>query len=475
MDPIGETYRWLAGPNGSRYPKRRSYPEKEALMYLSSSRPSRRACGAAFSALFALMLSPAAVEAQSFGDRLLKKARQSVDQRIDRAAEKTVEQGLDATEEAIRCAITDTDCIRAAEQQGREVVYTDSPGASVVPAANAPAQDSSRRVGADVWANYDFVPGERVLFADDFSGDRVGNFPRRLEFVSGLMEVVQLDGSRYLRATSDSQFELVLPEALPERFTIEFEAHLPHWWHLLFLAMSEPDGDGGYATTRVSGQSLDRYPFSYVQLSKQFESGLAGEGGGTALTRYEPLHEGIVPVRIMADGRYMKVFLDERRIANVPNANLRRSNRLAIFITGEVSEARPVFLGNFRIAAGGPSLYDALQADGRATTQGILFDVGSDRIRPESTPTLKEIAEMLGAHGDLRLMIEGHTDSTGDPETNAQLSNRRAAAVKQELVTTFGISPARLETTGKGQSEPVSSNDTPEGRQNNRRVVLVRI
>lgn len=82
---------------------------------------------------------------------------------------------------------------------------------------------------------------------------------------------------------------------------------------------------------------------------------------------------------------------------------------------------------------------------------------------------------MLGTHAELRLMIEGHTDNTGNPESNAQLSNRRAAAVKQELVNTFGIPAARLETVGKGQSEPVSPNDTVEGRQNNRRVVLVRI
>ena len=422
--------------------------------------------------LVVFLFSPAAAQAQ-FGDRLLKRAKQSVEQRLERAADQTVDQGLDATEEAIRCAITDTACIRAAEQQGREVVYTDTAGTDAGQAGNAPANTSSRSIGAGVWANYDFVPGERVLFADDFSGDRIGNFPRRLEFVSGTMEVVQLDDSRYLRATSDSQFELVLPEALPERFTIEFEAHLPHWWHQLYLAMGEPDG--GYSSARAAYQRLDRYPFSYVQLSKQFQSGLSGEGGGTALTRYEPLHEGIVPVRIMADGRYIKVFLNERRIVNVPNANLRRSNRLAIFIAGEVSEARPVFIGNFRIAAGGPSLYDALQADGRATTQGILFDVGSDRIRPESTPTLKEIADMLGTHAELRLMIEGHTDNTGNPESNAQLSNRRAAAVKQELVNTFGIPAARLETVGKGQSEPVSPNDTVEGRQNNRRVVLVRI
>jgi OmpA-OmpF porin, OOP family len=429
-----------------------------------------------FTALFVLLACcialPQAADAQGFGDRLLKKSREKVDRRLDRAAEQAVDRSLDATEEALRCAVTDADCIREAEAQGREVVYTDPAGATGAAGAavsNAP----QRRVGEGAWANYDFVPGERVLFADDLTADRVGNFPRRLEFVSGMMEIVEFDGGRYLRAASDSRFELVLPEALPERFTIEFDAHLPHWWHQVYLAMGEPDG--GYATTRVSGQALGRYPFSWVQLSKQFESGVGGESGGTALTRYEPLHQGIVPVRIMADGRYIKVFLNEQRVANVPNANLRRSNRLAFFIAGEVTEARPVFLGNFRIAAGGPSLYDALQADGRVTTQGILFDVGSDGIRPESTPTLKEIAEMLTAHGDLRLMIEGHTDNTGNAEANAQLSNRRAAAVKQTLVNDFGVSAARLETVGKGQSEPAASNDTQEGRQTNRRVVLVRM
>ena len=442
-------------------------------MVTSSSR--RHPLSAWFILLAVCVLLPQPAEAQAFGDRLLKRAKQQVDQRLERAARETVDQGLDATEEAIRCAVTDADCIREAEAQGRDVVVTDASGAAVArPSADAPAAgQASRSIGEGVWANYDFVPGDRVLYADDFASDRVGNFPRRLEFVNGTMEIVRQDDSRYLRATSESRFELVLPEALPDRFTIEFDAHLPHWWHQVYLAMGEPDG--GYANVRASGQKLQRYPYSYIQLSKQFQSGLSGEGGGTAVTRYDPLHEGLVPVRIMADGRYVKVFLNERRIANVPNANLRRSGRLAFFITGEVSEARPVFLGNFRIAAGGPSLYDALQADGRATTQGILFDVGSDRIRPESTPTLKEIAEMVGDHGELRLRIEGHTDSTGNADANTELSNRRAAAVKQELMAGFGVAAARLETIGKGQSEPASSNDTPEGRQNNRRVVLVRL
>jgi OmpA-OmpF porin, OOP family len=139
------------------------------------------------------------------------------------------------------------------------------------------------------------------------------------------------------------------------------------------------------------------------------------------------------------------------------------------------STNNPVMLGNFRIAAGGRTLYDALSADGRVATQGILFDTGSDRIRPESTPTLQEIGRMLQQHGDLRLRIEGHTDSVGGAEINQALSERRATSVRRHLVERFSVDERRLEAAGLGQAQPVDSNDTPEGRQNNRRVELVRL
>jgi len=198
---------------------------------ITSQSPTGLPYRLAFLCLLAgLVILPQPADAQSFGDRLLKRAKQQVDQRLEQAAQQTVDQGLDATEEAIRCAVTDADCIRDAQSDGREVVYTDASG-GVVDAPRAGAQtgqNAGRRIGEGAWANYDFIPGEQVLFADDFSGDRVGNFPRRLEFVNGTMEIVQLDSGRYLRASSASRFELQLPEALPERFTIEFETHLPH-------------------------------------------------------------------------------------------------------------------------------------------------------------------------------------------------------------------------------------------------------
>jgi OmpA-OmpF porin, OOP family len=82
---------------------------------------------------------------------------------------------------------------------------------------------------------------------------------------------------------------------------------------------------------------------------------------------------------------------------------------------------------------------------------------------------------MLDGHPDLRLRIEGHTDDTGNPDSNRTLSERRADAVKAFLVAEHGIDEDRLETAGLGPDQPVAPNDTPEGRQQNRRVELVRL
>ena len=108
-------------------------------------------------------------------------------------------------------------------------------------------------------------------------------------------------------------------------------------------------------------------------------------------------------------------------------------------------------------------------------TQGIYFDTGSDRIRPESTPTLKEIGTMLKEHGDLKLVIEGHTDNVGTSAANQTLSEKRAAAVRQFLIDSYQVDAARLQAKGYGETKPAGSNDTPEGRQNNRRVELVKM
>lgn len=115
-----------------------------------------------------------------------------------------------------------------------------------------------------------------------------------------------------------------------------------------------------------------------------------------------------------------------------------------------------------------------LAATGRAQIYGIYFDFASDALRPESDAVLKEISQVLGEHPDWKLSVEGHTDNIGGDAFNLDLSQRRAAAVKQALVTRYRVSPDRLSPAGFGATRPVESNDTMEGRARNRRVELVR-
>jgi outer membrane protein OmpA-like peptidoglycan-associated protein len=105
---------------------------------------------------------------------------------------------------------------------------------------------------------------------------------------------------------------------------------------------------------------------------------------------------------------------------------------------------------------------------------GIYFDFASAIIRPESEVVLSEIADILQRNPDWTLDVDGHTDNIGGGAFNQQLSEQRAAAVKDALVTRYHIAPNRLFTRGFGLTRPVESNDTLAGRARNRRVELMR-
>jgi outer membrane protein OmpA-like peptidoglycan-associated protein len=105
---------------------------------------------------------------------------------------------------------------------------------------------------------------------------------------------------------------------------------------------------------------------------------------------------------------------------------------------------------------------------------GIYFDFSSSEIKPASEAVLKQIAEIMQRNPTWKLNVSGHTDNVGDAAYNLGLSQRRAAAVKDALVTRYKISPDRLATSGFGASQPIAPNTTFEGRARNRRVELQR-
>lgn len=116
-----------------------------------------------------------------------------------------------------------------------------------------------------------------------------------------------------------------------------------------------------------------------------------------------------------------------------------------------------------------------LSQQGRTVVYGIYFDFASDRVKEESEPMLKEIADVMTKNPTWRLAVEGHTDNLGGGEANLRLSQRRATAVRAVLGERYKIEPTRLEPAGFGETRPKAPNETLEGRALNRRVELVRI
>jgi outer membrane protein OmpA-like peptidoglycan-associated protein len=106
------------------------------------------------------------------------------------------------------------------------------------------------------------------------------------------------------------------------------------------------------------------------------------------------------------------------------------------------------------------------------TLGDVLFDTGKATLKPGAYSTIERLATVLKEDSSRKVMIEGHTDSVGSDEYNQSLSERRAQAVQAALFER-GVDSSQISTVGKGESTPVASNDTPAGRQQNRRVELV--
>lgn len=401
-------------------------------------------------ALGALLTATTPVEAQI--DRLRRAAQ--------REAEKQVKRMIG---DAIACGLKEPECVEEAKQNGDKVVIIDDDGEIITDENGNPVTDPEQaqarveKPGEGVWRNYDFTPGAEVWKVTDFSNEPVGRFPgSQLEFVSGNMEIVELDGERVLEVSGRSVFRVRLPAPLPEDFTLEFRQRLgaPNMATLVLFSPME-------SVARL-------YEHQYLSLYQT--SGIYFEGKPVSqMSGFFSMAQELTSVKFQVDGDYAMVYVGTERVANIPNANFPSYDAIEFRMNGNRNYRG--YITDIVVAVGVDDLYDALMETGEFTTRGVFFDVDSDILRPESTPALEQMRASLDGHPDLQIIIEGHTDSTGEDGHNQELSERRASAVRAYLVRQ-GIEEDRMDAVGLGETEPVGDNDTPEGRQQNRRVVL---
>ena len=423
-----------------------------------------------------------------------------VEDRSRRATEDAIDAMFDAGEDAVRCVFSDQACINDAQARGEAVVLTDRDGAPVdrdgapVTEANAEAavvRAADRpRPGAPMPgvtdAGFDFEPGPRTLFADDFEGTRTGNVPGSIRFVRGEIDVVEDRGNKVLRVLPGSIFGVPMGDR-PDLFTLEFEVFLAEEGSLCITTTDLGEYSGGsqmrtcnQATAWMDMASLNVVGVHPSHLVKTGFTAPSDSRSGTGeYGDYPALNERYVPVRATLDGTYLKVYFDETRVVNIPNVALDPRSELIFFVEDNAYRtrgddgARVAYFDNVRVGAGGQETgYARLSTGDRVTAEGILFESGSARLTPSSRTDLSRLLAALEDNAALRVRVEGHTDAAGGADANRQLSQRRAEAVVDWLVGR-GIAPSRLEAVGVGEDRPVASNDTPAGREQNRRVEIV--
>ena len=193
-------------------------------------------------------------------------------------------------------------------------------------------------------------------------------------------------------------------------------------------------------------------------------------GPGTQIWGYSP-DEARYVAAVKEDGdskTYIALYVIEYADGYEPKFSPRKGQvmvRLDALQVGQLAD-RMVVVSAAKIA-------NDLEANGKVSLYGILFDFNKATIKPESRPTLDEIGKFLKQSPEQKIYVIGHTDNIGGFDFNMQLSNARAAAVVSELARTYGILAARMVASGVGLQAPVASNMTEEGRAKNRRVELL--
>ncbi|MBA2459405.1 MAG: hypothetical protein H0V43_10695, partial [Gemmatimonadales bacterium] len=243
--------------------------------------------------------------------------------------------------DAVKRTAEDKAIQKATEEESKAI---DSAAAGGVPDATGTAAGTAANTSAPkdrkAWANYDFVPGQRTLFFTDFTEDAVGNFPERLEFKTGAMEIVEFeDGQRALKASAQSDFLIPLPEALPAKYTIELDV------------ISRKGRGVGASTFEIFGGRERDMESSQVSWGNGY---FYVEGGPVKVafeTNDADRYQGKpASFRILGDGKYLKAYVDEKRVANIPNAEFKRDKAIFVRLQGRNDDQDAVYITRMRVA-----------------------------------------------------------------------------------------------------------------------------
>ena len=431
----------------------------------------------------------------SLGDRIVdglsNKAQQKIENEVDNAADKAYEKSKNGVKESVKNSGSKGN--KSTKTSGNNVDSNDNGSNSNTDTGK---NSNTGNGSLKAYGKFDFVPGEKVIALEDFSQDAIGDFPAKWN-TNGTAELVTIDGQqgKWLKFGPES---IIYPEFignLPENFTVEFMlassqpfSFYSTAFHFFFAPLSNP------AKNYIQWKRFGGDKKNGVLVAIHPEAAGGGAMGQKLLDTYDETgadiirnqsdfpdfnHENknVVKVSVWRQKQRLRVYVNETKIWDIPKAfsATAKYNFMGFRTDGYHNPDNAYYLSNLRVAIGAPDTRHKFLELGKYSTTGIKFDVNSDKIKGESYGTLKDFATVMTENPEVKVKIVGHTDSDGDDASNLTLSKKRADAVKAALNKEFGIDNSRMETEGKGETQPAEPNTSAEGKANNRRVEFIKI
>lgn len=437
-------------------------------------------------AIFLLSSLPLMANAQlrDIANKLKNKVQHKTEQRIDRKADKAIDETLDEIEGKNK--------VNNKENNNNKDNTSNPPAATE---DKAPAEKEEKVKNIKAFSKFDFIPGENILYAEDFAQEAIGELPLHWN-TSGKGEIVTLEdfSGRWLKMYQNTSYLTSNKKEFPKNFTLEFDMILQfnyksYTFPLLtlgFLASSKLEStDNALLQTPATFQSaqLQLRPYANGNSSVSFMSFVETKdyfkSADQQFASLEKYYNQSTHIAMQIQESRLRIWINSEKVFDIPKALATQYNFNQLFFkihnSGYKEDQIGFYISNIKIATGLPDTRHKLIEEGKFSTNGILFDFQSAVIKPESYGIVKEVAGVLKDHQDVKIKIVGHTSSDGDDKANMDLSKRRSAAVKDLLVAEFGIESSRINTEGKGETEPIADNQTKEGKLLNRRVAFIKL
>lgn len=353
-------------------------------------------------------------------------------------------------------------------------------------ATNGLTTTDSSGTSLQTYSKYDFVPGEKVLVYEDFSKDAIGDFPVNWNTNSaGEIVTASRQTGQWLMLNKKGIYRQDDVTTLPDNFTYEYDMMYSgdnDFLRLFLVSGGDDNGRLAYDMGNRTGVDIGIQTLTRGDGNGGVAHISTYNDGNTIIDNQVEFHNtsGVPKLKISVwrQQQRLRVYINQDKVFDLPRAFAAGKvyNTAMFQLWSDPNNSQSKYLiSNIKLAAGAPDTRNKLINEGKFSTTGILFDVNSANIKPESYGSLKEIADVLQENANVRVKIIGHTDNDGDASMNLALSKKRAETVKSFLQSEFNIDGTRMETDGKGASEPVGDNKTAAGKAQNRRVEFLKI